>query len=110
MAGPAAASSIEVITSASPTAPAPAKPGPAYRVPALPKGQVSATELREVGGQTKIYRTEAFLGGSPVVFVTKATPAALAALKPASPDVDKEATAAIDGPAALDLSAVALKP
>ena len=35
-------------------------------------------ELRTVNGEMKIYRTEAWLGGSPVVFVTKASDAMIA--------------------------------
>ncbi|MDB5552646.1 MAG: hypothetical protein JWL86_2630 [Rhizobium sp.] len=35
-------------------------------------------ELRTVNGETKVYRTEAWLGGSPVVFVTKASDAMIA--------------------------------
>ncbi|MCB1444835.1 MAG: hypothetical protein KDJ87_03270 [Rhizobiaceae bacterium] len=31
-------------------------------------------EIRDVGGVRKVYRTEAWLGGSPVVFVSKALP------------------------------------
>jgi hypothetical protein len=35
-------------------------------------------ELRTIDGVTKVYRTEAWLGGSPVVFVTKASDAMIA--------------------------------
>lgn len=35
-------------------------------------------ELRTVDGVTKVYRTEAWLGGSPVVFVSKASDAMIA--------------------------------
>jgi len=35
-------------------------------------------EIRTVNGETKVYRTEAWLGGSPVVFVSKASDAQIA--------------------------------
>jgi hypothetical protein len=47
-------------------------------------------ELREVGGVMKVYRTEAWLGGSPIVFVSKATPdliSAMATTTPAGHDI-----------------------
>jgi len=45
-----------------------------YTVPTLTPGSLQASELRDVDGQKKLYRTEGWMGGSPVVFVTKATP------------------------------------
>ena len=41
-----------------------------YKVPVLDKGP-QRTEIVEIGGETKIVRTEAWLGGSPVVHVSK---------------------------------------
>ncbi|QRM42619.1 plant virulence effector HPE1-like domain-containing protein [Rhizobium sp. BG4] len=45
-----------------------------YTVPTLAPGALQASELRDIDGQKKLYRTEGWMGGSPVVFVTKATP------------------------------------
>ena len=39
-------------------------------------------ELKTINGEEKIVRTEAWLGGSPVVFVSKATPEMIAAYFP----------------------------
>ncbi|SCB59777.1 hypothetical protein GA0061105_108134 [Rhizobium aethiopicum] len=97
-----------------------------YTVPELKPGVLQATEVRDVGGERKIYRTEAWMGGSPVVFVSKATPEALAAAEPSvQPDhgIDMNATtAAVIGgdarpiaagmaeqPAALDVSEFKLR-
>jgi len=59
-----------------------------YTVPELKPGAFQATEVRDVGGEKKIYRTEGWMGGSPVVFVSKATPEALLAVAPPAPPVD----------------------
>ena len=40
-------------------------------LPTLAPG-TQRVEIREVNGERKIFRTEAWMGGSPVVFVTKA--------------------------------------
>jgi hypothetical protein len=50
------------------------------------------TEFKDVGGRMKIVRTEAWLGGSPVVFMTTPTEAQLAALHAGSPAVASAAT------------------
>lgn len=42
-----------------------------YQVPALEPGS-QKTEIVEINGEKKVLRTEAWLGGSPVVYVTKA--------------------------------------
>lgn len=94
VAGPALAQSIDVVPSlpkgapnesvtrvACPSCP-PLQPAKSsYNVPSLPPGQ-QTMELRTVAGKQKVYRTEAWLGGSPVVFVSTATPAMIAALQP----------------------------
>ena len=49
-------------------------------------------EIRTVNGVKKIYRTEAWLGGSPVVFVSKAPQTA----------ADSQAAEKVDGPSAED--------
>ncbi|MCJ8517582.1 hypothetical protein ABID21_000353 [Pseudorhizobium tarimense] len=41
-----------------------------YKVPVLEPG-VQKTEVVEIGGEKKVLRTEAWLGGSPVVYVSK---------------------------------------
>lgn len=43
-----------------------------YVVPEIAAG-TERTELKEINGEMKVVRTEAWLGGSPVVFITKAT-------------------------------------
>ena len=84
LAGPALASSIEVVgsapakgTSIIPVScshcPAlkPVEDKYAYKVPTIAPG-TQAAEIVEVDGEAKLRRTEAWLGGSPVVFVSKA--------------------------------------
>ena len=44
----------------------------AYVVPTLKEG-TQVTEIRDVNGEKKVVRTEAWLGGSPVIFVSKVT-------------------------------------
>lgn len=111
MAGSAMASSIEVVGKIAPSAKgsivtetcAHCPPLQAeltkkdYTVPELKPGVLQASEIRDVGGEKKIYRTEGWMGGSPVVFVSKATPEArLAAAPPAPPadGIDMSATTA----------------
>ncbi|ANP84297.1 plant virulence effector HPE1-like domain-containing protein [Rhizobium leguminosarum] len=111
MAGSAMASSIEVVGKAAPSAEgsivtetcAHCPPLQAeltkkdYTVPELKPGVLQASEIRDVDGEKKIYRTEGWMGGSPVVFVSKATPEAmLAAAPPAAPadGIDMNATTA----------------
>lgn len=50
-------------------------------------------EAREVGGQMMIYRTENWLGGSPVTMVRKASEADLIALGVAAPEPNQTAVA-----------------
>ncbi|WP_394690322.1 plant virulence effector HPE1-like domain-containing protein [Hoeflea sp.] len=45
-------------------------------------------EVRDVGGEKMIYRTEGWLGGSPVTMVSKATEANLATLGLGEPETD----------------------
>lgn len=82
--GPALASSIEIV------GPAPAKGASilvvncatcpplkaiedkkAYKVPQIAPG-TQAAEIVEIDGEAKLRRTESWLGGSPVVFISKA--------------------------------------
>ncbi|NEH98628.1 plant virulence effector HPE1-like domain-containing protein [Rhizobium johnstonii] len=102
MAGSAMASSIEVVGKIAPSAEgsivtetcAHCPPLQAevtkkdYTVPELNPGVLQASEIRDVGGEKKLYRTEGWMGGSPVVFVSKATPEAMLAAAPSAPPVD----------------------
>lgn len=113
MAGSAMASSIEVVGKTAPSAEgsivtetcAHCPPLQAeltkrdYTVPELKPGVLQASEIRDVGGEKKIYRTEGWMGGSPVVFVTKATPEVLAAFKVTVPveGIDPTATTSVIG-------------
>jgi hypothetical protein len=57
-------------------------PAPVVTKPAEPKlapGE-ELVQLKRIDGKTKVYRTEAWLGGSPVTYVTTASDADLAAL------------------------------
>ena len=82
-----------------------------YVVPELPVGTQTMV-VREVDGEQKVIRTEAWLGGSPVVFVSKASPEALAAAGVSTDGIDVGAkTAAVPGPATptLDISGFQLR-
>lgn len=69
-----------------------------YIVPELPLG-TQTTVVRQIDGEQKIVRTEAWLGGSPVVFISKASPEALAAAGVPMDGIDLGATtAAVDAP------------
>lgn len=60
--------------------PAPVPHTSSYAVPEVPKGQ-ARFELKTIKGEQMIYRADAMLGGSPVLFISKATPEWIAALK-----------------------------
>ncbi len=49
-----------------------------YIVPELKTG-TQTTQIRNINGEQKVVRIEAWMGGSPVTFISKATPEALAA-------------------------------
>jgi hypothetical protein len=70
-----------------------------YSVPELLPGAFQQAEVRDVDGEKKIYRTENWMGGSPVLFVSKATPEQMLALAPSAPveGIDNVATAAVIG-------------
>ena len=74
-----AGSIISVGVAAPKVAPAPKKPT------LLPGHEV--IRLKQADGKTEIFRTEAWLGGSPVTYVTTATPDDLAVLKERGIDV-----------------------
>jgi hypothetical protein len=65
-----------------------------YIVPELMPG-TQKVEVRETGGRKTIARTEAWMGGSPVVFISKATPGALAAMGEPVDGVDPTTTTAV---------------
>ncbi|MDK1488749.1 plant virulence effector HPE1-like domain-containing protein [Sinorhizobium sp. 7-81] len=83
LAGTAAASSIEDVVSGKAVnssvaavscadcPPLQPKKKSSYVVPEITPG-TDKIELKEIGGEVKLVRTEAWLGGSPVVFVSKA--------------------------------------
>ncbi|HEY0121147.1 MAG TPA: plant virulence effector HPE1-like domain-containing protein [Rhizobium sp.] len=86
-----------------------------YVVPELTPGTQSIV-VRDIDGQKKVVRTEAWMGGSPVVFISKPTPEALAAANTAPDGIDMTAkTAALPKPAGtrepapLDLSGFQLR-
>lgn len=85
-----------------------------YVVPELTPGTQSIV-VRDIEGQMKVVRTEAWMGGSPVVFISKPTPEALAAANTAPDGLDMTSTAALPkpvktpDPAPLDLSGFQLR-
>jgi len=79
-------------------------------VPTLEAGTQSVV-VRNIDGQKRVVRTEAWMGGSPVTFVSKPTPEALAAAGEPVDGIDMTArTAAVSNssaprePAPLDIS------
>lgn len=86
-----------------------------YTVPTLTPGTQSVV-IRNIDGEKKVVRTEAWMGGSPVIFVSKPTPEALAAAGEPVDGIDITAkTAALPAfatapePVPLDLSAFQLR-
>ncbi|MFS8115772.1 plant virulence effector HPE1-like domain-containing protein [Rhizobium jaguaris] len=86
-----------------------------YVVPDLEPGTQSIV-VRDIDGQRKVVRTEAWMGGSPVVFISKPTPEALAAAGAPADGIDMTAmTAALPesakakAPVPLDLSGFELR-
>lgn len=119
--GPAFASSIETVVSSAAKGPSIVKiscatcPAPktkeeisGYRVPSLPAG-TQDVEIREVDGKKKLMRTEAWMGGSPVTYVSQSAMwlddkgTALAGAKPSGHgdgiDVTAQTSAVIGGEA-----------
>lgn len=62
-----------------------------YKVPELKAGTQSIV-IRQMNGEEKVVRTEAWMGGSPVVFISKATPETLAAANVPADGLDLNAT------------------
>lgn len=85
----------------------------AYVVPELPVG-TQTMEVRQINGEQKVVRTEAWLGGSPVVFISQPSPEALAAAGISPDGIDLGAkTAAVSNkaptPPTLDISGFQLR-
>ncbi|MCQ4631926.1 hypothetical protein GB927_017885 [Shinella sp. CPCC 100929] len=88
-----------------------------YHVDAIEPG-TQKVEIREQNGERKMFRTEAWMGGSPVLFVSKA-PAETVQAADAETPLDEKATAtetvdagaktgALDGTAARDAATAAM--
>jgi 3-oxoacyl-[acyl-carrier-protein] synthase III len=75
-------------------APKPKLKNKSYVVPELQTG-TQTTEIRDINGERKVVRIEAWMGGSPVTFISKATPEALAAAGVSTDGIDPTATAAV---------------
>ncbi|WP_160004937.1 plant virulence effector HPE1-like domain-containing protein [Rhizobium sp. 18055] len=68
-----------------------------YTVPTLADGALQQSQIRDVNGEKKLYRTEGWMGGSPVVFVTKAPAVSMVATAPTVDGVDTATTSAVIG-------------
>jgi hypothetical protein len=68
-----------------------------YTVPTLADGALEHSQIRDINGEKKLYRTEGWMGGSPIVFVTKAPAPAMVAAVPVADGVDAETTSAVIG-------------
>jgi hypothetical protein len=81
-----------------------------YVVPQLPAGTQTMV-VKQIDGEQKVVRTEAWLGGSPVVFISKASPEALAAAGAPTDGIDLGTmTAAVPAtPKPLDTSSFQLR-
>lgn len=86
-----------------------------YTVPTLTPGTQSIV-VRSIDGERRVVRTEAWMGGSPVMFVSKPTPEALSAAGEPADGIDITAkTAALSNlpearePAPLDTSSFQLR-
>ena len=65
-----------------------------YTVPTLAPGALQSSEIRDVNGEKKLYRTEGWMGGSPVVFVTKAPAEPMTAATQPADNIDRASTTA----------------
>lgn len=109
---PAGHSSISIVSKSCVDCPAPKEVEVVkrqYIVPTLKAG-TQTTEVRTINGERKVVRTEAWLGGSPVVMVSNPSPEALAAADMPTDGIDTTATAALPPtPKPLDLSGFELR-
>ena len=108
--------SIETVSCADCPALKPRREASTYHVDAIDPG-TQKVEIREANGERKIYRTEAWMGGSPVLFVSKAPAETVQAADAAAPAEDTtiavDATAktsALDSGAARDAKTAAIAP
>lgn len=129
LAAPALAGSIEPVGGTSPTGtsvstiscadcPAlkPKRKTDPYHVDAIAPG-TQKVEVREANGERKIFRTEAWMGGSPVLFVSKA-PAETVQAAEAEKSIEDDAvtvdatarTSALDDTAAREAASAAMVP
>ncbi|WP_313531486.1 plant virulence effector HPE1-like domain-containing protein [Shinella sp.] len=106
--GTTTAGSIETVSCDDCPALKPKREASTYHVDAIDPG-TQKVEIREANGERKIYRTEAWMGGSPVLFVSKAPAETVQAADAAAPaddttvTVDATAkTSALDSGAARD--------
>lgn len=112
--GTTTAGSIETVSCADCPALKPKREASTYHVDAIDPG-TQKVEIREANGERKIYRTEAWMGGSPVLFVSKAPAETVQAAEAAEPaedttiSVDATAkTSALDSGAARDAKTAAM--
>ncbi|WP_052183150.1 plant virulence effector HPE1-like domain-containing protein [Rhizobium sp. YS-1r] len=117
--GAAFASSITTISGANPSGasivekrctdcpvPKPRANESTYKVPELANG-IQKTEIIDINGEKKLVRTEAWFGGSPVIYISKlpdwmATDSAIAELHPTTDGSTETGLATLDG---IDLDA-----
>jgi hypothetical protein len=83
-----------------------------YVVPTLAEGAFQQSQVRNIGGEKKLYRTEGWMGGSPIVFVTRAPSESMIASAPTPDGIDLTATtSAVVGTDAKPVAAgVAMEP
>ncbi|WP_411033552.1 plant virulence effector HPE1-like domain-containing protein [Shinella sp. BYT-45] len=91
VAGATSAGSIETISCTGCPALKPRLKAATYHVDAIEPG-TQKVEIRETNGERKIFRTEAWMGGSPVLFVSKAPVETLEAADADKPAEDSAAT------------------
>ncbi|RWX77174.1 hypothetical protein EPK99_16125 [Neorhizobium lilium] len=91
-------------------APTPKVDRSTYHVPSLASG-TQTTEIRDIKGEKKIVRTEAWLGGSPVIYISKLPDwekddTALAGVRPPAGRLDEKSLDKVASPAdGIDLNA-----
>ena len=108
------ADSITTLSCADCPAPSIQKRKSTYTVPVLADG-TQRTEIRDIAGEKTLLRTEAWRGGSPVVFMSKAEtwfPDQATAVNDDGVDIDATTSAVVvgSGPAAVAGMDVALAP
>ena len=108
VAGAISAGSIETVRCTDCPALKPKLKGATYHVDAITPG-TQKVEVREENGERKIFRTEAWMGGSPVLFVSKAPAVTVEAADGAAATVDASArTSAVGEEAARQAAAATM--